>query len=1147
MRLNRLDLTRYGRFTDVSLVFPAPDPGAPDLHLIYGANEAGKSTLLEGWLDLLFQIPVQSRMAFLHSYQTMQLGAALEIDGQTHDLLRVKKRDNSLLDSSGAAQGEALLHGGLRGLDRSSYAAMFSLNRQTLHDGGESILASKGDLGELLFQASAGLTDLAVQLDELREAADVFLNKTGRKGMLRELVAAFDDLGRQIRELDTAAAEYSRLSAESDRAEKAWSEAREAVQSAQADVIETERLSAAIPLLPRLERLDAQIADHDAVPEPLEGWLAELPELDRAETALATRLESAKNAVSALEAEGKACAPDQPVLHLREDIAHAEGLKSAHDEAIKDLPRRRAELAASSIAMEHCLARLGQSGADPAKLLPEARMLGHIRDLIARKSGLETAHEAANSELENAGAGLERATRRLREAGGSLADPGGLDGLVQSVRRDDPVGAYDRAQERAEEAAAEMDMALARLAPWTGDAAALADLTPPDQTALERLDTELTESQRQAERAQDRLDQLKLGLDQARAKRDAIGATSVATIEEAAQIRSRRETAWAVHRATLSEETADRFEEVMRLDDQVTVTLAQQRANVEKAADADRSLAEAERQIKVAQDEVESTRRRCEACAKALAEFIASLSTTLPADMDMAAFRAWLDRLEVARKAGETHARALREQVRQQRNVERARAELLNALNDMGCDLPEGSGLALALETAQSLLDRASQIEALKETVAQARQDLARREVALQAAEEARAEWQTAWQTACADTWMAGAEPDIAQMREILDELDQLREHHRQVTDLTHRTDTMQSNLDRFEQAVRVLANGLEMGADAPVSELWRVITARLQDAERRETQRADIERRLMAARQSLGEVEETARLHERRTAEFARHFEVSGWAEARDALMRAAELSKLRAARRDLADDLCARMRCNTVEEARARLQDDDADALVARAESLRVDLERLRATQEEAQDMFRRAREAVEAVGGDDAVARLEEQRQTLLLQMEEGARHHLRQRLGLLAVDAALRRYRDTHRSGMLERASEAFRIMSRESYSGLAAQPDGAHETLVALAADGGSKHADQLSDGARAQLYLALRIAGYHEFARKNGPVPFIADDIMESFDDDRAAAAFGLLATMAQTGQVIYLTHHAHLRDMAREICPAVHIHELPA
>jgi len=47
-----------------------------------------------------------------------------------------------------------------------------------------------------------------------------------------------------------------------------------------------------------------------------------------------------------------------------------------------------------------------------------------------------------------------------------------------------------------------------------------------------------------------------------------------------------------------------------------------------------------------------------------------------------------------------------------------------------------------------------------------------------------------------------------------------------------------------------------------------------------------------------------------------------------------AGEVARLRAAQRDLAEDLCARMRCSTVDEARARLDGVDADALAARAE---------------------------------------------------------------------------------------------------------------------------------------------------------------------------------------------------------------------
>jgi uncharacterized protein YhaN len=130
-------------------------------------------------------------------------------------------------------------------------------------------------------------------------------------------------------------------------------------------------------------------------------------------------------------------------------------------------------------------------------------------------------------------------------------------------------------------------------------------------------------------------------------------------------------------------------------------------------------------------------------------------------------------------------------------------------------------------------------------------------------------------------------------------------------------------------------------------------------------------------------------------------------------------------------------------------------------------------------------------------------------------------------------------------MMARASQAFRTISRGAYTGLAAQPAKDGETLIALSASGGSKAADELSKGARFQLYLALRVAGYHEFVRARTCVPFVADDIMETFDDFRAEEAFRLFAEMAGVGQVIYLTHHQHLCDIALKVCPSAQIHRL--
>ncbi|WP_181165879.1 MULTISPECIES: hypothetical protein [unclassified Mesorhizobium] len=176
---------------------------------------------------------------------------------------------------------------------------------------------------------------------------------------------------------------------------------------------------------------------------------------------------------------------------------------------------------------------------------------------------------------------------------------------------------------------------------------------------------------------------------------------------------------------------------------------------------------------------------------------------------------------------------------------------------------------------------------------------------------------------------------------------------------------------------------------------------------------------------------------------------------------------------------------------------------------------------------------------------MARIDAERRTVLLEIEEKAVRYIELKLGLLSAGNALRLYRERHRSGMMGRASDAFALITHGQYSGLATQPVKGGEVLIALQRDGKSKVADALSKGARFQLYLALRLAGYYEFAQFRPSVPFIADDIMETFDHFRSEEVFRLFGEMASAGQVIYLTHHQHLCEIARAVVPGVAIHEL--
>ena len=69
-----------------------------DLHVIYGPNEAGKSTTLAAFLDLVFGVETRSRYGFLHPYSTMRVGGEIEINGTLRQFARIKRPQNSLLD-----------------------------------------------------------------------------------------------------------------------------------------------------------------------------------------------------------------------------------------------------------------------------------------------------------------------------------------------------------------------------------------------------------------------------------------------------------------------------------------------------------------------------------------------------------------------------------------------------------------------------------------------------------------------------------------------------------------------------------------------------------------------------------------------------------------------------------------------------------------------------------------------------------------------------------------------------------------------------------------------------------------------------------------------------------------------------------------
>ncbi|MBU2485554.1 MAG: hypothetical protein KKG78_10760, partial [Alphaproteobacteria bacterium] len=387
-----------------------------------------------------------------------------------------------------------------------------------------------------------------------------------------------------------------------------------------------------------------------------------------------------------------------------------------------------------------------------------------------------------------------------------------------------------------------------------------------------------------------------------------------------------------------------------------------------------------------------------------------------------------------------------------------------------------------------------------------------------------------------------------AEVREALPLLAELATAIHERDGLADRIAKMQR--DQADYAAALQATASEAGLDTrdtPPAAIARQLADRLAMAEKASARHNDLTRQIEEALARQREQSETRAAHAARKAQMLEALGADTLPDAALRIDQALERRQLGQRAGQIAGELCEALGVASLDEARSRLEAANADELNAEKQELEASLETLDA---EIQHLFAartRASDAINAVGGDDAVARIEQNRRTTLLAIAEGAERYLRLSAGVIAMEQALTLYRERHSSSMMQRASEAIRTISRGRYTSLASQPDKGKELLIAIQNDGTSKQAAEMSKGARFQLYLALRVAGFHEFAATRQTVPFIADDIMETFDDFRAEETFRLFAGMAGVGQVIYLTHHRHLCDIARSVCPDVTIHELTA
>ncbi|EKF40266.1 hypothetical protein NA8A_21661 [Nitratireductor indicus C115] len=1159
MRLRRLDLTRYGKFTDYSIDFGEHESDTPDLHIVYGLNEAGKSTALSAYLDLLFGIEERTRYSFLHQGKAMEIGACLEFDGSAHELRRVKQRSNSLLDANGQPVNEAVLSVPLAGLTRDAYRMMFSLDDQTLEDGGNAILESKGDLGELLFSASAGLAGVNSILETAAAEADGIFRKRASSTAIAGLKRQIAELKSKRDEIDVQASSYKALTAALEQAQTAYDAAMKEIAAAKVRHEEIIRTLRAYPLATEYLQGQEKLSEYKDMPNPPAEWATALPELIVEETRLQTQTIGLKQREQKLRDELAGLIVEDRLLEMADDLDRLGDAAARYTTAADDLPKRNDALAECTRKIDLILVTLGQSNVDdPKTLLVSASTIGALRDLITQKTGIDVTHQSAEKEEASARQALEdeQRARQALDGQGVAVDAGKIAQLQTVLKRlrDGNLAAELRLAERAlPEKRRAFDNAIHNLHPWAGEGTELRKISPPqpDQLAAWKLIFEGIEKRRAQIGERKRELSTKCNEDTVRIS-SLREASAIKDDEEAKAALVQRDEAWAHHLSSLDRETADRFEREMRSADAIVDI----RLNGLKELEELRSLSAALSVAKAHLEQQDQLLQETDSELEALRREIRSETPTeieLPADKPTHAWlktvSSWAEARTSALVAHDDLRRSLSDIDEARSVIETEKGLLSESLIRLGIDV-EGLDLAALMQAADNILTehattRTRRVEADKR-LAELQAAASQRKTALDEAVAAFEEWQRAWGSTLSNTWFSDRQSSVGAIRELLDAMTGLPEALRAQEDLSHRIASMESDQSAFADTVERLHTALEEAYDGnnPLAAAKELIRrheeARQTDAKRQERNQALVDLKL-----EYEHLDGEVAVHDSRKEEMTEFFQVNELADVRQALERCKKRDELITELGKLERQILGETQRQFIEEAVAGLRNINLGEL--QAEQAELDT-RLADLDGRAKDLFAdraRATDALDAIGGDDAVARIEANRRTLLLEIEDLALRYLRLKTGSLVAEHGIRAYREKHRSAMMNRASEAFRLITRDEYSGLATRPDKDREALIGLSRQGGSKLAVEMSKGTQFQLYLALRLAGYEEFAAARPSVPFVADDIMETFDEPRSEEVFRLFGQMAQVGQVIYLTHHRHLCEIAVQVVPNARIHEI--
>ncbi|MGO4887622.1 AAA family ATPase [Anaerobacillus sp. MEB173] len=1156
MRFDYLTLRAFGHFTDYELKFDE----TKNFHLLYGRNEAGKSTILRSIPNFLYGFPRSTPDSFLHSNQKLRIEGKLKNkNGESFQFIRRKGQKNTVLDIDSNPIDEKKVYEYLNGISENQFINMFALNHVRIREGGESLFQSDGNVGQSLFSAASGFNVLRNVLDELENKSRDLYVKGGSTRTINQAIKEEKEITKKMSDMQLKIQEWKDLERKYHDDKKEIERLSDEIKALSREEMKLERLKQTLPKIALRKELLEKREDLKGVPDlPLN-----IEEI---------RKENDQKLASAQKAKKKAEENLQDIKNQLEEISIPDGLINqatmieslyrevdSYQKDVKKLPiiegeYRQLEQRIKAVLKEIDATKVELTNIERYRLSIEKKKT--IRELSEQKPLLDQKYKAASEDVEEVESTLNNVIKELEEIG-EVPDVDELEIVLDKVKREGKLELILK-EKKVKQIQLKKDIedSIQALPLWSGTSDELLQLKVPNlketvkkyQTQLQHFSYELQQVQEKTETEQTAIEANEKRI------RELESLADIPTEEILQQSRNHRDAGWLVIRNKLN---TGEFEDakLQAFTNGLPVDHAFEKSVYETDDIADKMRREAEKlgeKNKFIAD-IETSENKVIALTKEQGQIeekikqwdeewknhwkVITREPLSPEEM-----LEWLEKYE-----------SILTIIREKQAIETEQRELEDTLKEVTGALEKALATESSIAKGLSLEDLVAQAEKTRKHLTEQKneqnnllklkKELEGKLTHIKGKKEELSgqlkQWKEKWENAL-DGLTVSKESSPTIIKELLEMYDSCVCDYDDMKQMEEEIASMKERIVGFEERVKGLklftvSTVVDHGMDLAVNELYGTLQKAREDqatmtnlqqlVKREEGYKKEAEFEIEEAKDSLNQLMVLANCHamedfDKIISLFKQKIENG---------------SRIEQIESQLIELVNGRTIHELIEEAH-NVEKDSIDIELVELTKKRNELDTIRSQTEQAFGVIKK--EYTEKIeGANFASVSAAEEKQSVLAKLSHYTDQYINHKLASLLLKKGIEFYREKNQSPIMKRTSEIFHRLTLQSFDGVTVEYNEKDQPVIM-----GIRNQDEkveitgMSDGTTDQLYLALRIASIEKYTQENEPMPFIVDDILVHFDDERSKETLKVLLELSKQTQIIFFTHHYRILELMKEI-----------